>query len=333
MKERLVQLMLFWGLGLSYFGQDQKPCLIEIGKEDLKRSKSKLSEVASSIRYIKLETRPEALMGEANNYFIIVFDSGIVVNDCQNKENILLFGVDGKSWLFTYEIRREVTLIKTGVMMTDRTGKLIEKLDMTKQNQPGTYGFHPQGNRFDQSGSDILFSYWNYEHWAKFVPAGSEPWQPAYEIKVPVPSLPSKLCGMNTVDQLDEYVKKNGKLDWVRFSLNWAYVRLVTPYNIGYNYLINLKSLRNYYWGMDKKFNMPGMGSDLDGGPPVKPTYFSGDNDCVDLVNASDLLDYKDKGLYGKTTGNPISHQSFMKMLDTINPDDNPVVRIVSLKN
>ena len=78
---------------------------------------------------------------------------------------------------------------------------------------------------------------------------------------------------------------------------------------------------------------MPGMGSDLDGGPPVKPTYFSGDNDCVDLVNASDLLDYKDKGLYGKTTGNPISHQSFMKMLDTINPDDNPVVRIVSLKN
>ncbi len=54
---------------------------------------------------------------------------------------------------------------------------------------------------------------------------------------------------------------------------------------------------------------------------------------CVIEISKEDLLDYRDKWPYGKSGCNPKSYQEFMKMLDSIKPDDNPVIRIVTLKN
>jgi len=399
MKKLLFLLILSVGWAMNSYAQAPKPRVIEITGDDLKMNPSKLSEVASSIRYVKLETRPDALVGDASRYFARGTDGGFLVYQTSSQEAVLLFDGNGKfivrigqigrgpgeytapykvvfdeysksililtrttvleydvsgklqntinlpsdfaridrllpvdksTWMMSYQKPLEGDLNETGVILVDRKGNVKRKFDLTDKSQPGSYGVWPQLNYLYKSGEDILFAHYNYEDCLRFDPTGNGDWKPAYEIKAPVSSIPIELCGRSSLMKVDEYAREHGKLMGVTFLKDRVQIELVTP--MLFNFYINLNDNKKYTWSFVKEFNRMGFDNDLDGGPAFAPRNFYGDNEAVDMINASELLDFLEKDLYGKSGKDPKMYQAFMKLLDSIKADDNPVIRIVTLK-
>jgi hypothetical protein len=50
------------------------------------------------------------------------------------------------------------------------------------------------------------------------------------------------------------------------------------------------------------------------------------------MVDASKLLEMKEKGLLGKEFQDKAAHQELMTIIEKTGEDDNPVIRIVHLK-
>jgi hypothetical protein len=130
--------------------------------------------------------------------------------------------------------------------------------------------------------------------------------------------------------QQDEFMMENGSIDNVRIYPGFIKIEGATP--IMFNLLIDRKTGTKHNYGYDLQVKEPGLSDDLAGGLPVDIRTLDSNNNSVSMVDASKLLEMKEKGLLGKEFQDKAAHQELMTIIEKTGEDDNPVIRIVHLK-
>jgi len=76
-----------------------------------------------------------------------------------------------------------------------------------------------------------------------------------------------------------------------------------------------------------------GIINDIDGGLPIIPRYYTGNNEIVDIWNAYDMLEMLTEEYFSSQKIKDLkSHEKLKELLKTLKEDDNPVVIIAKLK-
>jgi hypothetical protein len=236
--------------------------------------------------------------------------------------------IDKNCLWFTYEKPLDGELNEIGVIKTDLSGKLIKKYDLTDKNVPGCYGSSPQRNQLYRSGNETLFSYYPYSKTLRL--SAEDTWKPAYQINSPFPEGPIELYYRNAIMKQSEFGRENGLITNARIFPGYIKIEGATP--MMFNLLIDRKTGIRHIWGFDMVLKDSGLKDDLAGGPMVDIRTLDSNNNSVSMVDASKLLEMKEKGLLGKEFQDKAAHQELMTIIKKTKEDDNPVIRIVHLK-
>jgi len=371
---------------------------LEITKEDMKGDLSQLSDLASKIQYIKLETNPEAFIGDVSYFKVLAIDKGFIIYHAIGKTEILLFGPDGsfiakvgrlgkgpgeynssykvvydsfsdqvlvlnmnkvlfydmkgkyqktvfidlseqlrsltvydaKTWMLTYISPDNSGSIRSGVIWVDKQGKLLKDFDMTDNHMLGSLPELAHLNRILKFNGDIYYSMYNYTRYYRF--DLKNVWTLAFEIKTPAPVIDETLITavQKNHDAFDEWIRNKGFMKSSTFKNHqlWLYFTMMKLPNIVYDF----DNKKIYRWSSDPVYKAPGIVNDIDGGPPVHPLTFMGENKIVELLDASQLLTYNDEGLLTKRTNIKSGSTELLNLVKQTKPDDNPIIRIVTLK-
>jgi hypothetical protein len=395
--KKLIALLGLTLLFFPSFPQQKDPQVIEFTKKDIERPPAALSQIAGRIDYIRLETRPDVLVGDASRYRCNRIPAGFVVYNFQSDDGILLFGPDGKfktrigsvgkgpgqypqyykvyydryndrilvesakqvmiytpegkylesvsiemgdiqrlnsmlvfdkgHWLIMYEKPLDGELNETGVIKVDHQGKIVKRYDLTDKNSPGCYGYSPQRNYLYTSGEEIYFTYLPFTRTLRLT--SSDTWEPAFILKGPIPEPPVELFYRDAMMKQNEFMQQNGTM----LAL-FVYPKLIKVYGATprmFNLLVDRKSGEIYNWDYSMGYRTIGLTDDLSGGLPFDIRSIDGNNCSVEMKNAQEWIDLKDK-LPAITSKDPAAHQAMTDMLKDLQPDDNPVIRVLYLK-
>ena len=129
---------------------------------------------------------------------------------------------------------------------------------------------------------------------------------------------------------MNEFIGNNGMVSSTNLKNGYLWVSFI---NKAPNIILDYKNQNVFRWSSDPVYQAPGIVNDLDGGPPVNPVIFFGEDKTVELLDVTTLLGYKDKGLLTRKTTTKSGSTELLNLIKNTKPDDNPIIRIVTLKN
>jgi hypothetical protein len=388
----LISGLLITALSCSIFPQGKSavklPYVIDIAGNLKNHRVFKLSEIATDVSYVRLETRPDVLIGygsikPAGKYFLVGTYKKPIMLFSREGKYIRSIGSVGKG-PGEYKnpainqidpIREELFVISSGMDRIFRysfSGKLLQDIplpqsctDFYRFNNgnlllatPDNYrpdGFYPfvlldpKGKPIREiktsevpAGKQIAYgvrpNFESGDGWAIVTNFGRDViWQisPNGEIKPYASLLLGKL------KTPDEFYYDQSK--WIQkpfgfFALGFGCQEAGTLIQVSYAY--ERQTFTSYYDPQTKKLflrDSTGVGeygflNDLDGGPGFGATQYFKEGNClytyltaVDLKQAWKLYANRD-------ALNPEKKQSMLKMIDSLDEGDNPVIMILKLR-
>ena len=260
------------------------------------------------------------------------FVNTIKVPESYTARSVLIY--DNKSLMLTYHRPAAQKSFETGILWIDNLGNLMKIFNLSNPSVLGNDLGFSEYNRIFRYDGEYYYSMYNHLSYFRFTDRNS--WLRAFEILTPVKPVSIDLITQiqnsyqSGIPALNEYIRDNGMVrsTILRSGFLWIYFTNKSP-----NVVLDYKNHKVFRWSSDPVFKAPGIVNDIDGGPPVNPAIFFGEDKTVELLDVTQLLGYKEKGLLSRNIGTKPGSSALVDLLKKTKPDDNPIIRIVTLKN
>lgn len=406
MKKSLYSFLVLLILGICSRSHAQEPVVIKLSQSDVETPNAMLSDFATGLSYIPLETHPDGLIGDAVYYRAIhIPGAGYIIYHVNNSQEtamffseegqfknrigkigkgpgeyteyrnlvydpylnqvvvltyfgIMTYELDGRfkelieietgpkelvnfkqivvadkeSWAIYYSIWKSADLKEIGVMKVNKKGKFLKVWDLSDDNYPSTVGRNFSGTYLTNYGGRLYFSH--YPGYKIEALNQNDHWDVAYLVEPPFRKTPLEYyTSAVSNEKRSLYEMDHGNLNWSLPYGKHIYIGGAFKRKIFYAYYdTNTGKVLTYTW--DSKFNKRGGGisNDIDGGFPIRFGRPDSEGYSYELVGAEPILDFQERGLLkpdGKRYGNHLSLQEAIKNLQ---PEDNPVLVLIKMK-
>ncbi|MCX6225094.1 MAG: 6-bladed beta-propeller [Bacteroidia bacterium] len=315
-----------------------------------------LSEIASDIQVIKLETTPgcliesvESLVNWGDNYLIV----------SNNKKSLLVFNKEGKfiktvgtigkgpgEFLEIYGMALDPKtdhfyildngfVFYTGsvyayrtdgclLTVTDRSGKVLSRY----HKRPIKKGLaYPGGARYSDQGN------WNYweAYWDTVYSFNGSSYHPKYYFNIGKSRVPQEMLeSRNLFDgNADSYRWISSYSEYK----NFLHFEFIDKNRVGKRILYDKNTKTGYCIPGNKEYNDWGFINDFCGGPYFPIIFKLSMTEAACAYHIVDLKEYLSKGwIDPKKAKNPARYKEFTDMINSSSEDDNPILVIAKLK-
>lgn len=276
-----------------------------------------------SLHNILVLVQKKVLLYDMDGKFLSTVN--IDTNDCKIEWMCIK---DDHTWLFTYNKPLKEQLFEVGVLATNKQGEIIKQYNLTNEENPGCYSIHTQRNLLYQREQEIYYTQYDYLQTYKL--SKDDYWLPYIKIETPFNRAPVDLYKDINPRKMNEFQRKNGIILSAILHGHNMIIKGGTPKV--FNILIDLESGNKQNFSYDIDFKRFGLTNDLDGGMPFNLVGFDSEGVSIEMVDATDLLDYSEQGLLNPDGKDYGPHKNLKEVLESTKPDDNPILVVVHVK-